>query len=253
MIRPLADLDSQGLLASAVVDVVDGLAVKRDGEAELVGASRLVALGGVGHLADLVVAPGADGVDDVVEGEVAADPGAGGAAVDVVHRVGGGEGELAGGLLDDRGALGRVDGLVGGVDGAALYRVLHRRPTGYQVVPGVVRDVVGAARLVDLEQGDRASVGRHPHTDVVASGERRPVRHPVHVDLASQHADRGRVLVVRRHLRGAGRERPEVRREGRGRAGSSHAQESYSTEEHLDRGCCFCCNKERHVLICSRK
>lgn len=233
-------LNSQGLVAGAVVDVVDGLGGERVGDAELVGAGGLVADGGVGHLADLVVAVGADGVDDVVEGEVLADPGAGAAGGDEVHGVGGGEGELARRLGDEGGALGRVDGLVRGGDAAALLRVLPGPLPRHQVVPRVVRDVVGAARLVDLEQVDRPPVGRHPDADVVAPRRRRPVRHPVHVDLAPQHPDRRRVPVVRRH-----RDRPalllgERRRERGGRAGGSHAQESgHTAEEHL--GCCCCC------------
>lgn len=79
-------------LAARVKNVGDGTRRQGHGEAELVLADGLVALAGVGQVAQLVVAPSTLRVQNVVESVVLADPGASRARADKVHAVGGGEG-----------------------------------------------------------------------------------------------------------------------------------------------------------------
>ncbi|KAL1844739.1 hypothetical protein VTK73DRAFT_1880 [Phialemonium thermophilum] len=92
------------------------------------------------------------------------------------------------------------------------------------VVPGVVADVVGAAGLVDAQEVDGAPLVAQAHADVVAVDGARPVGHAVGVDLAAEHADGGRVAVVRGGPdgaaagggdRGAGGEQQQRRKERR--------------------------------------
>lgn len=102
-------------------------------------------------------------------------------------------------VLEKAGALGHRHVLVGCREPAAGGRGLRRVLARHQVVPRVVRDVVGPARLVDLEQVHGPPVRGHLHAQVVAVRRRGPVRRAVRVDLAAEDADRARVGVVRRH------------------------------------------------------
>jgi hypothetical protein len=191
-------LQSLGDNAGAIGDVADCLAFESGLQTELVRAGGLVALSQVGVLAPLVDAHGAGAVGDVEEGEVVADPGVGLlAAGDEVHGVGGGEGEgLVVGLEQVR-ALAHVDVLVGGCDAATLDWVLFGSPAGHEVVVGVVGDIMGAARLVDLEQVDAAAVGADLDAHVVAVNGAGPVGDTVGVDLATKNTNRGREVGVR--------------------------------------------------------
>lgn len=149
------------------------------------GAAGLVGDGKVGHVAGLVVSVRAGRVGNVVQDVVLADPGVSGAAGDKVHRVGCREGEAARGLVDEVRTLGHGNVLVGGGDTTAGGGVRGGGLSSVEVVPGIVGDVVGTTRLVNLQEVDGSSVGADLDTDVVAAGERRPVGDAVGVDLAA--------------------------------------------------------------------
>ena len=218
------------LVARGVHDVVDGGVGEGGGGAELVLAGGLVG-GGPVEPAALVVAPGAEGVEDVVEDVVVLDPvgvGAVEAAGEEVHAVGGAQGHLAVAGVDEVGAAGDVDVLVlhrggaagGGPVGGAVARV--------EVVPGVVADVVGALGLVDAQQVDVPAPVAERDAQVGAVDRVGPVGDAVRVDLAAEHADRGRVAVVGRHpdgaLAGGDSGEEEGREEDKGGDGGGEAE-----------------------------
>lgn len=169
-------------------------------------ARRLVADGEVDTTL-LIPAPVADRVLDVEQLVVLGNPavGLGEAAGDVVHAVGGREGEAA--SLEVLQAVVRRDDLDLHVDRAAGNRVLRGALARLEIGPGVVRDVVGSAGLIDAQEFDRAAVVRDPDAYVVAVDGHGPVGYPVGVDLAAQDANRRAVCVVWRNASGFGTDR----------------------------------------------
>lgn len=189
--------DGADLVAGGVADVEDWGAGVLDGEAELVGALGLVGVGPV-EGALLVAAPGADGVDDVVEEVVVGDPAARlvEAGGEEIHAVGGAERQLAAVGADELAALGGVDRLVLHGDAAAADGLVGGRVARVEVVPGIVADVVGAARGVDAQQVQLAVLVGQRDAEVGAVDGAGPVGDAVGVDLAAEDADRRRVAVV---------------------------------------------------------
>lgn len=116
------------------------------------------------------MAPGAGGVEDIIKDVVLGDPavGLGEAAGEIVHAVGGAEGQLVAVGAEQVRALGRVDVGVGHGDRAAGGRALRRGVPRVQVVPGVVANVVGALGLVDAQQVNGPSAVGQRHADAAA-------------------------------------------------------------------------------------
>ena len=224
------------------MDVVDGRAGQRHGGAESVRARGLVGLGEV-ERALLIVAPRTYAVEDVVQGVVLTDPAValGDAARHEVHAVGGAQGQLAVVGVDEVGAVGRVGILVLHGGGAAGRGVGRGRGAGDEVVPGVVADVVGAARLVDAEQEDGAVAVAQAHAEVGAVDRHGPVGDPVRVDFAAEDADRRRVAVVGRgpHRLGGGAASREPTREKKRRAhGERMDGDQVAGEKSGSSSCC---------------
>lgn len=182
-------LDSDGGDAGAISDVGNRLVLESGRDAETARAGSLVADGEV-EVAELVNAPGAGRVLDVVESVVLGDEavGLGQAGSKVVHAVGGREREFAV-VLEEETALAGGDGLPLHGDGATLAGSLSGALAGAEVVPGVVGDVVGTAGLVDAEQVDVALAVGDLDADVVAADGVGPVGDAVGVDLAAKNAD----------------------------------------------------------------
>jgi hypothetical protein len=196
-----------GLDTSAVGNVHDIHTGEGVHGAELVGASRLVADGEV-ERADLVVAVLAAAGRDVVQSRVVVEPGADRAADIGVDAVGGHERQFAESLLvnkfvvsrkaddlpirslNDGGALAHGSILPFGRDTTTHGGLLLSTNTDVKVVPGVVADVVGTARGVDLEEVDSAAVGGDTLAKVVAVGLHGPVGDAVNVDEAAKHTNR---------------------------------------------------------------
>lgn len=221
---------SSDLLARAVEDVLD-LKVEFLGGAETTGALGLVADGKV-EVALLVDTVLADGVVNVVEHVVLGDPALGLAEArgDVVHGVGGGEGELA--LVEDVLALGGVDVLVVHGDATALLGVLGGRLAKAKVVPGIVGDVVSTAGGVDLEEIDGAALVGDLDADVVAVNGTGPVGDAVGVDLAAKNSNAAGVLVVGSDAGRAGLTTGE--RAGRNQGSRSSSKDGGELGEHAD-------------------
>lgn len=141
--------------------------------------------------ARFVEAHGAKRVEDVVKNVVFADVGVVliEAAGEVVHAVGGAERQLLALGVDEVVALGRVDGLVGHLDGAAGSGLVGGRIASVEIVPGIVADVVGALGLVDTQKVDGAVGVGEGDADVVAVDGHGPVGDAIGVDFAAQHAD----------------------------------------------------------------
>lgn len=182
-------------------------------------------------MALLVDAVLADGVVDVVQLVVLGDPALGLAQArgDVVHRVGGGEGKLA--VVEEVLALGGVDVLVVHVDATSHLGVLGGRLAEAKVVPGIVRDVVGTAGRVNLEEIDGAALVGDLDADIVAVNGTGPVGDAVGVDLATQDSDAAGVHVVRSDAARAGLASRE--RVGRDK-GSSSRDNSGELGEHFE-------------------
>lgn len=185
---------SRDLLAGAVLNVGDAILEGGVG-AKAAGAGRLVA-GVEVEAALLIDAALAEGVEDVVQLVVLGDPaaGVGQAGGDVVHAVGAREGQLA--VVKEVLALGGIDELVVHGDAAALLGVLGGRLSKGKVVPGIVGDVVGAGRGVDLEDVEAAALVADLDADVGAVNRAGPVGDAVGVDLAAEDADARGVLSV---------------------------------------------------------
>lgn len=149
---------SLNLLSSAVLDVVNMLAGRSVGSAELVRASRLVA-GLEVESANLIVAVLADGVNKVEQLVVLGSKAVGfvlDAAGNVVHAVGSTERKLA--VVKKAATLAGGNELVVHVNTAALLRRLGGTLAGNEVVPSIIGDVVGTTRRVNLEEVDTAAL-----------------------------------------------------------------------------------------------
>lgn len=183
------------LLASAVLNVGDLEAGGRVVLAQGVRALGLVADAQV-ESALLIVTVVADRVEDVDELVVLGDPAALvlGARADVAHAVGGRERQLA--VVHEVLALVGIDEFVVHGDATAGVRLVLGRLAKGEVVPGVVRDVVGTTRLVNLQEVDAAALVRDLDANVIAVDTHGPVGNTVGVDLASDNTDGGRVLLV---------------------------------------------------------
>jgi len=209
--------------ASAVRNVVDRAGGQWDGQAEHAGARGLVANVEVegAHLVDAV---GADVVEDVEERVVLRHPrrGLGQARRDEIDAVSGFKSEAAVFGRDDVGALVHVDLFVVHVDAAAHGWVLRGVVTGHEVVPGVVRNVVRAAGLVDVQESHGAIAVADFDAHAAAAWETWPVGDAVGVDLATENANGGAVLVVRSDRDGGGR-----------RHGGSEAEDGGESELHF--------------------
>lgn len=187
-------LSPQKLLASADFQIVD-----RETRERVLCAQGVIALNerrGVIHLAPLVEAKGAHHIRDVVESGVVTAESAG-LAVVLVVRVERREGQLAVRSLDDVLAVAHGDDLVLCRHGVAGDCLLARTGASHEVVPGVVADVVGAARGVDVQDIDAAAVGLDFKADVVAVDGHGEVGDAVDVDVTAWDADGGRVLDMR--------------------------------------------------------
>jgi hypothetical protein len=149
------------------------------------------------ELANLIVTKRASiRVQHVPERRVVAKPSALGTASKSTHAVGSRQRELLVGSLDDVGAL--VHRRVGddGVDASAHRRLGLGSLAGAEVVPRVVGDVVGATRLVDVEEVDFTPVGGDLLAEVVAARGHGPVGDAVGVYVAAEDADGGTVDIV---------------------------------------------------------
>lgn len=107
-----------------------------------------------GERAKLVEAVVAHGVEDVPQLVVVANPGvaAGAARTDEVHGVRSSEWQLARRRFDEMAAVVGGDELVvGGKATARLDVAFDCRVTSLEVVPSIERNIVGTARLIDLE------------------------------------------------------------------------------------------------------
>lgn len=140
---------------------------------------------GVVEVARLVATQSAQGIEDVVEDVVLADPGVVllETAGQKVHAVGGAEREVAVLGVDEVLAVGRVDVLVGHLDGATGGGLLGGGEAGVEVVPGIIADVVGAFGLVDAEEVDGAVLVGEGDADVCAVDRVGPVGDAIGVDL----------------------------------------------------------------------
>jgi len=210
------------LSTSAVRNISDGKTTERVLSTEDVVALGLVADGKI-ERADLVEAEGAGAVLDVVKSGVLADPGVGTAADIVADGVGSHERQLAIRGLDEVGALAHVDGLILGRNAATHGGVVSSRLAGVEVVPGVVADVVGTTRRIDLEEVDRATICADLDADAVASGRHGPVGDAVGVDVASKDTDRRRIFVMG----------SDGDTSGAGNGG--HGQSLHDSREHFDK------------------
>lgn len=189
------------------------------------GAAGLVADAQV-EGAGLVVAERAKRVGNVVENVVLGDPAArvSQTAGNEIHAVGGRQGQLVAGRLDERSALRSINLLVLHSDTAARDGVDSGRGASLQVVPGIVADVVGTAGLVDAQKVDRAVAVGNLDAKVVAVDGAGPVGDAVGVDVAAENADRRRVAVVRSD-RDTG---------GDGSASSRQGKQDVGGGEHVD-------------------
>lgn len=155
---------------------------------------------GVVKVARFVATEGTQRIEDVVEDVVLADPcivlleTAG----EKVHAVGSAEREVAVLGINEVLAVGRVDVLVGHLDGAAGGGLFGGRVTGVEIVPGIVTDVVGAFGLIDAEEVEGAVLVGEGDADVCAVDRVGPVGDAISVDLASQDAYRRRKGIVGR-------------------------------------------------------
>ena len=137
------------------------------------------------------------GIRNVVQLKIIADPAPTSLArVDKIHAISRREGKLAVRSLDNRAALFWRNKLVDGINGTTELCTARGSDAVLQVGVGVVADVVGTRRGVDLEKGDGAAVGGYPHAHVVAVDGAGPVGYSVDVDFAAENADGGGVLVV---------------------------------------------------------
>lgn len=184
----LRHLDGGLKLTGSEHDVLDTDSGEGVLSTEHMGAGGLVADCKV-EGADLIEAESAGGVLDIVEGRVLSDPGAGTAAGVEVHGVGGHQGELAAGGLDDVFALIHGDELVVGVEAAASYWLFSGRLASVEVVPGVVGDVVCSTGGVELEKVDRTSIGSDLDAHGVTPRRHRPVGSAVGIDMAAEDTD----------------------------------------------------------------
>lgn len=186
---------NSNLLASAVLNVDDFEASGRVLFTKGVRAFWLVANCQV-ESADLVPAIFADGVKDVDKLVVLGNPAVWlrDASTDIAHAVGGRERQLA--VCEEVLALVGRDCLIFHGDAASHLRAVRGRLAKGKVVPGIVRDVVGTTRLVNLEEVEAAALIRHLDADVVAGDCFGPVGNTVGVDLASNHTDGRRVLIM---------------------------------------------------------
>jgi len=155
-----------------------------------VGAGSLVGVGPV-ERADLVMTPVADGVDNVVQDIVPGDPAVrvGKAACQEVHAVGGAQGHLVAVGVEEGSTLGGIQDLVLHVNTTTGGGGLGGRLAGHEVVPGIVADVVRAARGVDAEDVDGAAFVAQLDAEVVAIHVSGPVGNAVSIDLAAQDTD----------------------------------------------------------------
>jgi hypothetical protein len=185
---------SSGLLASAVGQVGDRL-VEGTTHAKTRRACGLVADVEVdgAHLINTLLA---ERVVDVDQLEVLADPAArvAHAGRGVVHAVARRQGELA--VVEEISALAGVDKLIGHLDTAAALGILASRLASDESVPGIVGDVVGTCRRVDLENVQAVGTIGDLDTNVVAADRTRPVGNPVGVDLAAEDSNGGGVLLM---------------------------------------------------------
>ena len=148
--------------------------------------------------AGLVVTPGASRVEDVVESVVLGNEAArlAKAASQVVHAVGSGKGKAAIRSVDKARAVGGRYDLVIGSDASTSGRIGSGRLSSRQIVPGIVRDVVGATGLVDVEKIHGSIANGNLDADVVAVDRHGPVGNTVGINLAAQNTDGRRVLLV---------------------------------------------------------
>ncbi|KAK0762742.1 hypothetical protein N5P37_005560, partial [Trichoderma harzianum] len=189
------NLSSSLSLAGAVSNVGDALARVSNLGTQGVRARRLVADVEI-QSAGLVVSVLAERVGDVDELVVLVDPAVGlaHAAGDVVHAVGSRERQLA--AVHEISALAGIDELVVHGNAAASVGVLLGTLAEAKVVPGIIGDVVGTARLVNLEEVEAAVAVGDLDADVVAANTHGPVGNTVGVDQAAQDTDGGGVLLV---------------------------------------------------------
>lgn len=193
-----SDTSSKDLLAARVLDVEDRGILQRVRQPQGMATGRLVLCRPI-QRARLVVAQRANRIEDIVQDIVVCNPAVllRKAIREVIHAIRCAEGHFAARCIDQAAALARVGGLELHGNRAASDRLVGRRVAGVEVVPGVVADVVGAAGLVDAQQVDLAPAVGEGDADVVAGDALGPVGDAVGVDFAAEHADAGRVAVVR--------------------------------------------------------
>jgi hypothetical protein len=188
-------LNSDGISTSAVNLVRNRQSGKRVLRTKDMRAGRLVANIEVKRT-DLVVAECASAVGDVVERRIVTDPRADGAADERVDAIGGHEGQLAVRGLDEIRAVAHRGVFPLGIDATAHGGLLGSPGTDVEVVPGIVADVEGTTRGVDLEQVDGAAIRSDLLAKRVTTRLHGPVRNTVSVDMAAEYADGGAETVV---------------------------------------------------------
>lgn len=231
----MRSLKSDRKLASTVGNVLDRKAGQGLGAAEAAGAGGLVADCQV-ELALLIDTPGAGRVLNVEEGVVLGHEALrlGKARRQVVHAVGSREGQPAA-VLEEVLALAGGDGLPVHGNTTTLGGSIGGRFASAKVVPGIVGNVEGTARLVDAEQVDAAVAVGDFNADVVAADGVGPVGNAVNVNLATKDTDGRREGVVGRNAGGAGLAGiPDRNGGGRDQAGRSSKEGGQSDGEHID-------------------
>jgi hypothetical protein len=140
-------------------------------------------------------------------------------------------------------ALVGIDELIVHGHAAAALGVRGGRLAGDEVVPGVVGDVMGTARSVNLQEVDAAAGVSDLDTDFVAVNGARPVGNAVGVDLASEDTHGGRVLLMGSDADTlASTASNLLKRAGRDGGGRGN-EESSNGGKHFD-GCVWCLDKE---------
>jgi hypothetical protein len=118
----------------------------------------------------LIESEGADSIANVVENVVLGNPAArlGEAAGHEVHAVGGTQWELMVRCVYEAGTLRCRDFLIFHGNRSAAGRISRGRLSCLEVVPCIVANIVGAARLIDPEQVNGAATIAELNTDIVA-------------------------------------------------------------------------------------
>jgi hypothetical protein len=126
-----------------------------------VWARRQISLRDRWHGAGFIISISACRVEDVVEGKIPSNPRVRGATCDR-------EGEKSLWLQKEVSALGHVDILVSDGEATATYRIQGGRLADREIVPGIIGNIVGTSRLVNLQEVNRSPFGAELYINIVA-------------------------------------------------------------------------------------